>query len=77
MTTEVQQLIHAAAFAAEKHGLQMRKNNTGAYIRHPLNVADILSNEAGLTDIDTLIAAILHGKSTQVLFISSVDVAWS
>lgn len=49
------------AFAAEKHRDQRRKDPLKTpYINHPIGVAQILSSEAGIADLDTLMAALLH-----------------
>lgn len=57
----IELLLKAAQFAAEKHKNQRRKDaHATPYINHPLNLAYILSNEAGITDPTTLVAAILH-----------------
>ncbi len=54
-------LLHAASFAAQKHRLQKRKGENGEpYINHPLEVANLLANIGGVHDIDVLMAAILH-----------------
>ncbi|XP_059486921.1 guanosine-3',5'-bis(diphosphate) 3'-pyrophosphohydrolase MESH1 [Neocloeon triangulifer] len=54
-------LIRCAFFAAHKHSNQRRKNvDSTPYINHPLGVAFILTNEAGVTDLNVLQAAILH-----------------
>jgi guanosine-3',5'-bis(diphosphate) 3'-pyrophosphohydrolase len=54
-------LVRAIAFAADKHRNQRRKDKDASpYINHPIALADILVNEAGVTDIQTLCAAILH-----------------
>ncbi|KAI3383823.1 hypothetical protein SNEBB_010241 [Seison nebaliae] len=53
-------LLMAVDFAASKHRLQKRKDNETPYINHPIGVANILSNETGITDEATLIAALLH-----------------
>jgi len=52
-------LLKAMVFAAEKHRLQRRKDEETPYINHPLKVAEILA-DAGETDTDLLVAAILH-----------------
>jgi len=53
-------LIKAIYFASVKHINQRRKNVTkDPYINHPIGVMSILS-ECGVTDIDTLSAAVLH-----------------
>lgn len=54
-------VLRAASFAAEAHRDQRRKDPSAApYINHPLAVADILANEAGVTDASVLAAALLH-----------------
>ncbi|MFT3961519.1 HD domain-containing protein [Propionivibrio sp.] len=54
-------LIFALAFAAHKHRDQRRKDVAASpYINHPIALADVLANEAGVDDEDVLIAAILH-----------------
>jgi guanosine-3',5'-bis(diphosphate) 3'-pyrophosphohydrolase len=54
-------IIAAANFSAIKHQYQRRKGiDQTPYINHPLAVANILANEADITDISTLCAAILH-----------------
>lgn len=55
------ELLRAALFAARKHTHQRRKDqDRSPYINHPLAVAAILSAEAGITDLATLQAALLH-----------------
>jgi len=55
------QLIKAIAFAADKHRNQRRKDaDASPYINHPIALANVLSNEAGVTDEKVLIAAVLH-----------------
>lgn len=55
-------LISTINFAAVKHQNQRRKDpQQTPYINHPIGVADILANEAGVTDdLIVLQAAILH-----------------
>ena len=54
-------LLHAASFAAQKHKTQKRKGENGEpYINHPLEVANLLANIGGIDDIDILMAAVLH-----------------
>ncbi|XP_072348823.1 guanosine-3',5'-bis(diphosphate) 3'-pyrophosphohydrolase MESH1 isoform X1 [Scyliorhinus torazame] len=61
MSSDVQRLLEAANFAAIKHKSQRRKDPEGTpYINHPLGVSRILANEAGITDVVTLQAALLH-----------------
>lgn len=53
--------LAALSFAAYKHRDQRRKDVAKTpYINHPINVANVLLNEAGITDEIVLIAAILH-----------------
>src|SRR4026207_727024 len=54
-------LLKAVQFAAGQHQKQRRKDvNASPYINHPIGVAHLLADIAGVTDIDTLVAAILH-----------------
>lgn len=55
------QLITALAFAADKHKNQRRKDaEASPYINHPIALANLLLNEAGVEDQRVLIAAVLH-----------------
>ena len=54
-------LLQAASFAAQKHTNQKRKgSNQEPYINHPLEVANLLANVGEVDDLDVLTAAILH-----------------
>ena len=54
-------LLKAADFAAKKHRDQRRKDlEQSPYINHPIGVANILANEAGIDDPLVLQAALLH-----------------
>jgi guanosine-3',5'-bis(diphosphate) 3'-pyrophosphohydrolase len=54
-------VLAASAFAAHKHRDQRRKGaDASPYINHPIAVANVLANEAGVTDATTLAAALLH-----------------
>jgi guanosine-3',5'-bis(diphosphate) 3'-pyrophosphohydrolase len=54
-------VLKALAFAAEKHRHQRRKDREASpYINHPIDLAHILVNEAGIDDAVVVIAAILH-----------------
>ncbi|MER2514739.1 MAG: HD domain-containing protein [Nitrosomonas ureae] len=54
-------LLSAIAFAAHKHRDQRRKDLVASpYINHPIGLANLLANEAGIEDERILIAAILH-----------------
>lgn len=57
---DIHLVIKAVSYAAEKHKYQRRKGfNQVPYINHPLKVARLLS-EAGESDENLLLAAILH-----------------
>jgi guanosine-3',5'-bis(diphosphate) 3'-pyrophosphohydrolase len=59
--TDLQRVIDAAAFAAEAHRHQRRKDaEASPYINHPLALMRILSMEGGVEDADVLCAAALH-----------------
>jgi GTP diphosphokinase / guanosine-3',5'-bis(diphosphate) 3'-diphosphatase len=54
-------ILSAASFAALKHRDQRRKDEAASpYINHPLELARVLSEEGGVTDLATLCAALLH-----------------
>lgn len=54
-------LLHALAFAAERHRAQRRKGGPDLpYINHPIAVALVLADEGGVTDEALLMAAVLH-----------------
>lgn len=54
-------LVRAAYFAGEKHRMQRRGDaEKTPYINHPLELAAILTEEAGVTDPDVLCGALLH-----------------
>ena len=54
-------LLKAASFSAERHRHQHRKgDDPPPYINHPLEVASILANVGGVTDVTILVAALLH-----------------
>lgn len=60
MNEPVGHLLKAVCFAAQKHRDQRRKDLAQTpYINHPIAVAKTLWAH-GITDIDTLVAAILH-----------------
>ncbi|XP_044270252.1 guanosine-3',5'-bis(diphosphate) 3'-pyrophosphohydrolase MESH1 [Tribolium madens] len=61
MTNIAEDLIKCVNFAAEKQKDQRRKNpEKTPYINHPIGVAYILTNEAKITDLEVLQAALLH-----------------
>ena len=54
-------LLRAAAFAAHKHRNQRRKDaDASPYINHPIALANVLANEAAISDGTVLAAALLH-----------------
>src|ERR1017187_9393633 len=54
-------VLAASAFAAHKHRDQRRKGaDASPYINHPIAVANVLANEANITDPTVLVAALLH-----------------
>ena len=58
---DMDRLVAATDFAARKHKDQRRKDSDQTpYINHPIGVAQILSKEGSVTDVDVLIGALLH-----------------
>ena len=54
-------ILKSLDFAARKHKNQFRKGeDKPPYINHPIQVASLLSNEAGEKDTILIVAAILH-----------------
>lgn len=54
-------LLHAARFAAEKHTGHFRKGSRREpYINHPIEVANLVANAGLVDDEDILAAALLH-----------------
>jgi (p)ppGpp synthase/HD superfamily hydrolase len=54
-------LLDALKFAARKHSRQRRKDlEATPYINHPIEVAEVMSRIGGITELPTLVAAILH-----------------
>lgn len=54
-------LLAAIAFASRKHSTQRRKNaEASPYINHPIAVAHLLADIGGITDLTTLMGAVLH-----------------
>lgn len=55
------QLLHALAFAADKHRDQRRKDSAASpYINHPIAVAQLLAEVGQVCDVEVLMAAVLH-----------------
>lgn len=60
-TGQVETLLKALTFAAEKHRNQRRKDQSGTpYINHPIGLVSILCHEAGIFDPEVLMGALLH-----------------
>lgn len=61
MSMEYARLLDAIVFAAAKHRNQRRKDaEASPYINHPLQLAHVLATEGEVTDVATLMAAVLH-----------------
>jgi guanosine-3',5'-bis(diphosphate) 3'-pyrophosphohydrolase len=59
--TDLKMLFKALSFAAHKHKDQRRRDvDASPYINHPISLADILCNEAQVTDVETICSALLH-----------------
>lgn len=69
--SDITRLLDAINFSAQQHSTQRRKDaDASPYINHPIAVATLLAVEAGVTDLTTLQAAILHDtiEDTQTTF---------
>jgi guanosine-3',5'-bis(diphosphate) 3'-pyrophosphohydrolase len=54
-------VLKALAFAADKHRHQRRKGaEASPYINHPIDLANVLWHEGGVTDAVVIAAALLH-----------------
>lgn len=54
-------LLEALKFASEKHARQRRKDSKDTpYINHPIEVAELLVRVGQVSDVNVLVAAILH-----------------
>ena len=64
MTTsegDLKLILKALGFAARKHKDQRRRDvEASPYINHPITLANILCNEAHVTDNEVICAALLH-----------------
>lgn len=59
--SDLRLLLKGLQFAAHKHRFQRRKGREGhPYINHPIEIAVVLAEAGSLTDLTTLLAAILH-----------------
>jgi guanosine-3',5'-bis(diphosphate) 3'-pyrophosphohydrolase len=64
-------ILRAMNFAACKHRDQRRKDSEGSpYVNHPIALANLLWNEAAVTDTVVIIGALLHDtvEDTQTTF---------
>jgi guanosine-3',5'-bis(diphosphate) 3'-pyrophosphohydrolase len=60
VNTDIALILHATAFAADKHRNQRRKDaEASPYINHPVALANLLA-QAGIGDATVLAAALLH-----------------
>jgi guanosine-3',5'-bis(diphosphate) 3'-pyrophosphohydrolase len=76
MTKGYVELLEAITFAAAKHRNQRRKDaEASPYINHPLQLAHVLATEGGVTDLKTLMAAVLHDtvEDTETTYDELVD----
>ncbi len=54
-------LLQALHYSAQQHRHQRRKDHHASpYINHPIEVATVLATVGGVSDLTTLVAAILH-----------------
>ena len=54
-------LLAAIEFASRKHSTQRRKDEEASpYINHPIAVTHLLADTGGISDLVTLMAAVLH-----------------
>jgi guanosine-3',5'-bis(diphosphate) 3'-pyrophosphohydrolase len=61
MSNHLTLILQAMNFAADKHRGQSRKDaNNTPYINHPIALANLLTNHAGISDVNVIAAAILH-----------------
>ena len=59
--SDLLRLLQAIEFAAEKHSTQRRKDKDASpYINHPIALAALLADLAGVEEVPVLQAAILH-----------------
>ena len=61
MKSDVEALLSAIAFAADRHRNQRRKDvDASPYINHPIALAHLLATTGGIDDLVVLQGAILH-----------------
>lgn len=58
--SEVSFILNATKFAATKHRPQKRKDGETPYINHPIEVAELLTRVARVSDPEVIAAALLH-----------------
>ena len=59
--SDTARLLQALHFSADRHRHQRRKGRDASpYINHPIEVATVLATVGGVSDLTTLIAAVLH-----------------
>jgi len=59
--SDLKLILKALEFSARKHKNQRRKDvEASPYINHPISLADILCNEAHVTDVNVICGALLH-----------------
>jgi guanosine-3',5'-bis(diphosphate) 3'-pyrophosphohydrolase len=59
--SDLKLVLKALEFSARKHKNQRRKDvDASPYINHPISLANILCNEAHITDVDVICGALLH-----------------
>jgi len=76
MAKQYVELLASIAFAAAKHRNQRRKDaEASPYINHPLQLAHVLATEGGVSDLKTLMAAVLHDtvEDTETSYDELVD----
>jgi guanosine-3',5'-bis(diphosphate) 3'-pyrophosphohydrolase len=74
--TVIGTILKALEMAAHKHNGQKRKDkDESPYIIHPIDLANVICNEAGITDEDVLCAALLHDtiEDTETTYLELVD----
>jgi guanosine-3',5'-bis(diphosphate) 3'-pyrophosphohydrolase len=76
MKADLSHLLVALEFAAHKHRDQRRKDASASpYINHPIVLARLLAVEGGVTDVKTLVAAVLHDtiEDTDTTYLELVE----
>ena len=76
MNNDYATLLSAISFAAHMHRAQRRKDaEESPYINHPLALAHVLATEGEVSDLTTLIAAVLHDtiEDTETSYAELVD----